>query len=320
MEDNSDVRRSSAAATCGSMSEPSPTLQGRYAVLNRRLTEVIRHCGEVRLPNVAVRPELCHVIEPGRGALTAPHRHPFTELTWIEGAGMDYRRSLRRVRVNPGMVFLMPAMAMHAWEARGAGSILHGFMVAVRVMPGTPSHYLEELAAGIGYRFRAGHELLAALRAMERHAVSPAPGSAAIAAGYMRAVLGLAFQRLGRLRAGAAPPAPAPGLSASEQAFLRARDYLLARLHQDPPLPDVARVAGTTTRHLNRLFVARLGMPAGAFMRRVRIDRARHMLHEPGARVKAVARDCGFCDPAYFARAFRLQVGMAPSAYARSLT
>ncbi len=59
-------------------------------------------------------------------------------------------------------------------------------------------------------------------------------------------------------------------------------------------------------------------MPAGIFLRQLRIDRARHLLNEAGATVKSVAYDCGFKDPAYFARAFRRQIGRSPAAYARS--
>lgn len=311
--------RAPATTTCGSLNEPSPCLQGRFSHLNRRLIEVVRHCGDVRFPDITIRPVICHIIGPDRREATGPHRHPFTELTWVEHSGVDYRRQEQPVRVAPGMFFFMPAMRMHAWQVRDAGSIMHGFMVSVQTTAGAPSQYLETLAAVIGYRFAASPELLAAFQFMERHAQDPGAGAAAIAAGYMRAVLGLAFQELGRLHTNSSPTAPPPALSASEQAFLRARDHLLTHLHQDTPLPEVAALAGITPRHLNRLFVERLGVPAGAFQQRMRIDRARHLLQDPGATVKSVAYDCGFTDPAYFSRAFRRQIGQSPAAYARSL-
>ncbi len=71
--------------------------------------------------------------------------------------------------------------------------------------------------------------------------------------------------------------------SPADLAFLRARDNILSHLHHDLSLPQIAGVAGITPRHLNRLFVARLGMPAGEFTLRTRIDRARHLLHERDA-------------------------------------
>ncbi len=229
-----------------------------------------------------------------------------------------YQQGRQRIRVAPGMLFFMPAMMRHAWEVRHDGSRLHGFMVSVQAGSGGPSLCLEAAAAVVGYRLETTHELRSALRAMERHALDSAPGSVVVAAGYMRAALGLVLQASGLLHA-ASPSGGGVSLAATgDQAFLKGRDYLVTHLHRDTPLSEVAAAAGVTTRHLNRLFVQHLGVPAGAFQRRTRIDRARHLLHEPGVTVKAVAYDCGFADPACFARAFRRQVGLSPAAYVRS--
>jgi len=215
------------------------------------------------------------------------------------------------------MLFLMPAMTMHGWEARASGSVLHGFMVAIQAVTGVASRTMEEVAATAGYRLTVSRELRVAVQAMERHALDPAPGSVEVAAGYMRVALGLVFRELWSRHIRAARSRPAPASSVADQAFLDARDHLLTHLHRNPSLAEVAGLAGITPRHLNRLFVEHLGIPAGAFLRRMRLDRARHLLHERGATVKSVARDCGFADPAYFVRAFRREVGLTPAAYAR---
>jgi AraC-like DNA-binding protein len=269
-----------------------------------------------------VRPELFHIIEPRVGATVAHHRHPFTELTWIEGAAVVYRHNNDRIRIRNGELFVMPALTGHGWQAPSAGSRFHGFMLSVQPTEAAgdslPFH-LEAAAAAVGYRLPLPSEARAALTAMERHAAESTPGATAIAAGYMHAALGLIVKELAKTYATSCPTGQPPTVEGAERLFIRARDYILASLHRHPSLPEVAAHVGITARHLNRVFTARLGLPAGAFMLNARIERARHLLHEPGARTKSVAHDCGFNDSTYFCRAFRRQVGLTPTAYARSL-
>lgn len=305
----------------GSMSEPEPRLYGEFASVNRRLCEVVRHCGEVRFRDILVRPVICHVVAPAGGESAAEHRHPFTEVTLVEGAGLEYWHGARHVPVASGSVFFMPAMAAHSWRARFPGSVLHGFMLSVQ-NEGTRetsfSRDIEAIAASCGYGLPGSPELMDAFSAMERHAADGAPGTVAVAAGYMKVALGLIFQgiakageRCGVARGVRVPPGP-------DRYYVQARDYILANLHRNPSLDEVARREGVTSRHLSRLFRERLGMPVGRFMLTMRLDRARHLLAGGGSSVKSVAMECGFHDPAYFVRVFRKRMGATPAAYART--
>jgi AraC-like DNA-binding protein len=55
------------------------------------------------------------------------------------------------------------------------------------------------------------------------------------------------------------------------------------------------------------------------YLREIRLDQARTLLFEAGARASEVGVRVGFESPAHFAREFKRRFGEAPSRYARSL-
>ncbi len=72
---------------------------------------------------------------------------------------------------------------------------------------------------------------------------------------------------------------------------------------------------GRTT--LYRMFMDNIGMPPMEYLNRYRMAQARKML-QSRASVKAAALSCGFADPLYFSRKFRLFTGRTPSEETRS--
>lgn len=68
-------------------------------------------------------------------------------------------------------------------------------------------------------------------------------------------------------------------------------------------------------RRSGAFFLAYLNLPAGEFLLNARIDRARRLLIETTLPVAEIARRCGFADPFYFSRRFRLENGETASAY-----
>ena len=80
----------------------------------------------------------------------------------------------------------------------------------------------------------------------------------------------------------------------------------------------MARFAGVTERHLDRLFSTHLGSTFTAEYRRLRLDRARALLQQSALAISEIAVACGYSTPAHFARCYRQQYGMAPSAARRA--
>jgi len=65
-------------------------------------------------------------------------------------------------------------------------------------------------------------------------------------------------------------------------------------------------------RHLNRIFRARLGCSAAEFRTSLRLLKAARLLRDPAAKVRIVARQCGFNDVTHFTRSFRRRFGRSP--------
>ncbi|WP_309087823.1 DJ-1/PfpI family protein [Phenylobacterium sp.] len=91
--------------------------------------------------------------------------------------------------------------------------------------------------------------------------------------------------------------------------------WILDHLEEDLPLERLAQVAGLSPRHFSRRFKAELGVTPAAYVARVRLEEARRRLESGAASLKDVARTCGFADEQNLRRAFRRQMGVAPSAY-----
>jgi AraC-like DNA-binding protein len=97
--------------------------------------------------------------------------------------------------------------------------------------------------------------------------------------------------------------------------ILRFLEHELAARHN---LGDLARRAGYTPQHLNRLFLRALGMTPLACLAGMRLERAATLLREGRLSVQAVAEAVGWPDPAYFSRVFRGHYGRSPSDFQRS--
>jgi len=78
---------------------------------------------------------------------------------------------------------------------------------------------------------------------------------------------------------------------------------------------DIARFAGVSERHLSRCFRQEMGVTLVTYLRRYRVKQARELLDARDKNVTEVAMASGFSSSSYFARVFRQEVGMPPSAY-----
>ncbi len=79
-------------------------------------------------------------------------------------------------------------------------------------------------------------------------------------------------------------------------------------------VPDIARAAGVSHNHLTRLFRAETGQTVVAYIRRRRLERARHLLRESTLSIPAVAASVGIADLQAFNKACRRELGGSPRA------
>ncbi len=77
----------------------------------------------------------------------------------------------------------------------------------------------------------------------------------------------------------------------------------------------LARETSVSRRHLNRKLRALTGQSVREFIRTIRLKRAAQLLQQQSGTVTEIAYEVGFQSIAHFAKVFREQFGVAPSAY-----
>jgi AraC-like DNA-binding protein len=95
----------------------------------------------------------------------------------------------------------------------------------------------------------------------------------------------------------------------------RAVSFIEASAGRDITVADIAAAANVTSRALQLAFRRHLDTTPTAYLRRVRLDQARHELGRAskGATVTAIAYQWGFSSPSRFAEQYRAAYGELPS-------
>ncbi len=95
-------------------------------------------------------------------------------------------------------------------------------------------------------------------------------------------------------------------------ALREAQRYIEQRLSGRICVPEVARHAGLSHNHLIRLFNAQFGASIAAYIRRRRVEHARHLLTRTTLPIKAVAAEIGIPDLQRFNKIIRRELGDSP--------
>ena len=102
-------------------------------------------------------------------------------------------------------------------------------------------------------------------------------------------------------------------------ALLAALEAMEAALETPLSRAAVARAAGVSPRHLDRLFAAEFGTSWAAAYMRLRLAHAARLLRQSPLSLAQVAYAAGFSSPSHFSRAFRAAYGAPPGAWRRRL-
>lgn len=95
----------------------------------------------------------------------------------------------------------------------------------------------------------------------------------------------------------------------------RIRDYVLAHLHEDLSLSDIARAIGTSTSSVQRHFKDFFNMTVSDFIRNERLEIARDALERQGIPISQAAYLAGYNNPSSFTTAFKRRYGQSPKYY-----
>jgi YesN/AraC family two-component response regulator len=110
-------------------------------------------------------------------------------------------------------------------------------------------------------------------------------------------------------------PAPAR----RDRGLRGAVEYVHQHFAEPIALPAVAKVAGFTPKYFSELFHERERMTFAAYLAKLRLDRAKHLLSGTDLTVTRVAEASGYASAQYFCRAFRRATGTTPLAFREEL-
>ena len=122
--------------------------------------------------------------------------------------------------------------------------------------------------------------------------------------------------RLLRQHSSATHTNPAPKGGFTKLQLQRATDFMEAHLGSTLTLDDLAAATGLSAGHFARRFKASTGMPPHRYLMRLRVERAKRMLHS-GDSLTEIALACGFAHQEHLTRNFRQQMGVPPATFRR---
>ena len=193
--------------------------------------------------------------------------------------------------VAPGYVSLTPAGVQVEFDYRGRSEHLYAHF-RPRVV-GEPSYVPVVQDAGAAAPVLSG---------LLRSALEASPSGSA----QVTAEVWTALWRIASLRSPEATP--------QHSAVAAVIAYVEANLAQPLTVPALARMAGVSHNHLTRLFHAETGQTVIAYIRRRRLNRARHLLVASTLSIPAVAASVGIPDLQAFNKSCRRELGASPRA------
>lgn len=101
-------------------------------------------------------------------------------------------------------------------------------------------------------------------------------------------------------------------------AISKVRDYLQTYFAEAVSLQDLSQVAALSPFHLLRTFRRNVGMPPHAYLRQIRVEKAKAML-AAGTPISEAAIAVGFADQSHLNRYFKRILGLTPGAYVAAI-
>lgn len=97
----------------------------------------------------------------------------------------------------------------------------------------------------------------------------------------------------------------------------RVETYIEQNLEQPIRSPHLIALTGLSTGHFFRSFKETFGVAPFAYIARLRVERAKHLMTTTDRSICQIALDCGLCDQSHLTRVFRQLVGMTPGEWRR---
>jgi len=253
-----------------------------------------------------------------------PHAHDFLEIAVIFGGEGVHRTIRGDLPVSRGDAFILWPQSWHAFlDCRGLE--VYNCCVGPELLRRELAWLREDPVAGFIFGDDSHVEA-------EIVHVKLTEDDAEIARGHFEALLGLsedsAFHRVERLGhlllllgllARRFVAEAIAGRARQHPAVSRVVQLLRAEADRDWTLRELAGEVALEPSYLVRLCKAQLGLPPMAYLARLRLERAAHLLLRTDLSITQIAAEVGWPDPNYFCRRFRAYFGLPPTLYRKQL-
>lgn len=95
------------------------------------------------------------------------------------------------------------------------------------------------------------------------------------------------------------------------------RDNLLRALSHDWTVAEMAERTGLSLSHFPTVFKTHIHYSPGAYLKKIRLESAKHLLETTHHHISEIADNVGMPDESHFARDFRIAYGLTPTEYRR---
>ncbi|MCB1063459.1 MAG: helix-turn-helix domain-containing protein [Verrucomicrobiae bacterium] len=237
------------------------------------------------------------------------HRHDFAQvLLYLSGSGWQSIEG-DRIPVSTGRVIGIPAGVDHAFVKEKARSPL-----CLVIDLKTDAVELASASSTL-LSAEAQSEIQRCLSWLVRQKSSESDSGGVVReCGVVLQVTGLLIDSLGRSNRPSDSRSDRGG--AGNQRFTeKARKFLATRAPEHWTGEAMASAFGMQRDHLNRLIKQECGLTTGQLIAENRLEQARRGLVETDREIQEIASAIGMEDRNYFARWFRKQTGLTPSAW-----
>jgi AraC-like DNA-binding protein/quercetin dioxygenase-like cupin family protein len=254
------------------------------------------------------------------------HTHDFTELVLVLGGSARHMTEEGEYLIHPGDVFVIPPGVAHGYSECDRLELVNIVYETNRLnLPNTG------LKGFPGYRalftlepaFRSRHEFKGRLhlpphkcREMTQLVSDLQEELCRHKDGFHYISLTLLQQIIGQLSR--IYTEMETSTSRSFLRLARVLQHIETHYTDDLKLEDLAKVAGMSTRTLQRYFQETFAMSPIHFLNRLRVGNACKELVRGNSTITEVAESVGIVDSNYFSRLFQQLVGISPSAYRKT--
>ncbi|RYX86399.1 helix-turn-helix domain-containing protein [bacterium] len=280
--------------------------------------------GARQAPNLTMRREFYST-----GDTTGTHLHiDFCALYVVKGGRGTHLIDEVPFGIARGDVYLLPPATRHSYNSYQELEIDAFYfplelwtdeeLRALREVSGFWQLFLESKSRRLHLRPEMHRQVEGAIKEMREEAIKNERATPLLLRALLFRLL-ITLARSGGLETGVSESSPNETPSSSDSKLADLLAWCEANVEREISVAQLAGRMFLSSAHFARLWKREIGMPPAAYLRRLKLERARDLLENSSQSVAHIARAVGFESAAHFSRSFRTHYGVSPLQFRRSI-